>query len=115
MDKAITLEMYLKLTGIAVTAVSIVVAYWVSEVRDTKKATAEAKKLIEDHKSDDEKEFYEAQRSNDAIHADLRREMGQVKGSAELAVAGLKGDMGAMNGKLDTLIGLFTDLIKNNK
>lgn len=115
MEQAITMALYLKLTGITVAAGAIVVGFWISEIRKISSEVTAAKKAIDDHKSEDEKEFYEAQRSNDSIHADLRREMGQVKGSAELAVAGLKGDLntmsGTLNGKLDTLISLFKEQV----
>jgi len=108
MENAINLAEYIKLTGIVVAVGAIIVGYWIKEIKVVRGD-------LDVHRTNDSKEFQDAERANDAVHAELRREMGQVKGSAELAIAGLKGDLntmsGTLNGKLDTLIGLFKDKI----
>lgn len=107
MEQFITLAMYCYLTGIVITAIGIIVGYWIKEISGIKKS-------LDKHKADDKTEFYQSQEKNHTSHYELRQEIGRVKGGAELSIQELKGDLKSMNGKLDNLLEMLRNIISQN-
>lgn len=104
MDHFITLTEYIKITGIVVGASALIVGYWIKEITGVRKS-------LDEHKADDEKEFYQSQRDNDTSHAQILQELGKVKGNSELSIQELKGDVKSINGKLDNLLEMLKNII----
>ncbi len=66
MENYVTYQVFFWIIGASTSVMTLLLGYWIKEIKGTQKS-------IDSHKQDDEKEFYEAQRSNDATHAELRQ------------------------------------------
>ena len=66
MEHSITYEIFFWTIGGTTTVISGIIGYCIKEIKGTQKS-------LDMHRIADEKEFYEHQRDNDAVHSELRQ------------------------------------------